>query len=494
MDRSWVYRVITYSLLTLVAFVVLDADAGDLGRQRRQAAGLDAASTCRKRSCSVSICRAACTSSTRSRSTRRSATRPTGSSSDIEERLQARQARQGRQGRPQRPRRDRARRSRIPADAKKLDREFLKDYPQEPLRGVARPGGRRGQAAHGPGLRRGAARLRRASGRRDHPQPRRQARRVGADHHPQGQRHHRRAARPQAGRLRARQEADRPHRAARVQDGRRRLGVHEEGRRPRAGAKKTEFPGIEIAHDGWSEKDSGQPHSDVYLRDKDKGELEKFFASLTGDDAVPPDHEIGYEQKETKDEDGNSTSTDKLWRTYYLHRRAELTGEYITDAEVSLGSADRPPRGLAHLRPRRRRTSSRRRRPRTSAARWPSSSTRRSTRRRCIEGRIGGGHARITMGGYSDPFQLQEEAKDLVAVLEGGRAAGAAQEDARDAGRPDARQGRRRQGQVLDDRRLARSSSSSCSSTTACRASSPTSRWCSTSSTSWRSSPRSAPR
>jgi hypothetical protein len=123
-------------------------------------------------------------------------------------------------------------------------------------------------------------------------------------------------------------------------------------------AKKAEFPGIEIGRDSWSEKDSGQPHSDVYLKDKDKGELERFFASLKGDDAVPSDHEIGYELKESKDEEGNSTSTDKLWRTYYLHRRAELTGEYIQ------------------------RTCSRRRRRRASAARWPSSSTRRSTRRR----------------------------------------------------------------------------------------------------------------
>ncbi|MGZ3427035.1 MAG: hypothetical protein ACXVCV_10325 [Polyangia bacterium] len=89
-------------------------------------------------------------------------------------------------------------------------------------------------------------------------------------------------------------------------------------------SKKAEFPGIEIGRDGWSEKDSGQPHSDVYLKDKDKAELERFFASLKGDDAVPSDHEIGYEQKESKDEEGNATSSDKLWRTYYLHRRAEL--------------------------------------------------------------------------------------------------------------------------------------------------------------------------
>ena len=37
-----------------------------------------------------------------------------------------------------------------------------------------------------------------------------------------------------------------------------------------------------------------------------------------------------------------------------------------------------------------------------------------------IEGRIGGGHARITMGGMGDAFKMQEDAKDLVAVLRTG--------------------------------------------------------------------------
>src|SRR4051794_190786 len=37
--------------------------------------------------------------------------------------------------------------------------------------------------------------------------------------------------------------------------------------------KKAEFPGIEVGRDSWTEKDSGVAHSDVYLRDKDKGEL-----------------------------------------------------------------------------------------------------------------------------------------------------------------------------------------------------------------------------
>ena len=36
-----------------------------------------------------------------------------------------------------------------------------------------------------------------------------------------------------------------------------------------------------------------------------------------------------------------------------------------------------------------------------------------------IEGRIGA-RGRITLGGFGDPFQLQQEAKDLVAVLRSG--------------------------------------------------------------------------
>src|SRR5262249_15616699 len=101
-----------------------------------------------------------------------------------------------------------------------------------------------------------------------------------------------------------------------------------------AASKKAEFPGIEGGHDGWTEKDSGVQHSDVYLRDKDKGELERFFASLPAEEKVPSDREIGYEQVAARDEEGTSTK-DQLWRTYYLHRRPELTGEHVADSDVS---------------------------------------------------------------------------------------------------------------------------------------------------------------
>ncbi|MDB4968405.1 MAG: protein-export rane protein SecD [Myxococcales bacterium] len=186
-----------------------------------------------------------------------------------------------------------------------------------------------------------------------------------------------------------------------------------------ATAKKAEFPGIEVAHDGWSEKDSGTPHSDVYLRDKNKAEIERFLSSLPKDDQVPNDHEIAYEQKELKDEDGAATGAEKTWRTYYLHRRAELTGQYITDADQTWDQqTGRPEVSLQFDH---------------EGANLFEKATANSIGRKMaiildekvnsapvIEGRIGGGRARITMGGYQDTFQLQNEAKDLVAVLKTG--------------------------------------------------------------------------
>ncbi|HEX6838555.1 MAG TPA: protein translocase subunit SecD, partial [Polyangia bacterium] len=187
-------------------------------------------------------------------------------------------------------------------------------------------------------------------------------------------------------------------------------------------AKKAEFPGIEVKRDSWQEKDSGALHEDVYLRDKDKSELERFFASLKGDDAVPGDHEIGYEQSDRgggDDDDATADAKQKYWRAYYLHRRAELTGEYIQDAEVTWDQqTGRPEVSLTFD---------------SQGANLFEKATSANIGRKMaiildekinsapvIEGRIGGGHARITMGGFQDPFQLQNEAKDLVAVLRTG--------------------------------------------------------------------------
>jgi preprotein translocase subunit SecD len=185
-----------------------------------------------------------------------------------------------------------------------------------------------------------------------------------------------------------------------------------------AAQKKTEFPGIEIGHDGWSEKDSGVQHSDVYLRAKDKAELDKFLATLTGDDAVPSDHEIGFEQVSSKDEEGTQAA-DKMWRTYYLHKRAALTGEYLTDAEMNWDPQSGHPEVSVQF-------------DHEGADLFEKASAASIGRKMAIilderiqsapviETRIGGGRARITMGGFGDSYQLQNEAKDLVAVLKTG--------------------------------------------------------------------------
>ncbi len=183
-------------------------------------------------------------------------------------------------------------------------------------------------------------------------------------------------------------------------------------------AKKQEFPGLEVGSDSWQEKDTGTPHHDVFLKDKDKGELERFLASLQGDDAVPSDHEIGFEQKQASDDEG-TTTPDKVWRTYYLHKRAELTGEYITDAEVNWDPQTGRPEVSVTF-------------DHEGADLFEKASGANIGRKMAIildekinsapviESRIGGGRARITMGSIADPFQLQQDAKDLVAVLRTG--------------------------------------------------------------------------
>jgi preprotein translocase subunit SecD len=183
-------------------------------------------------------------------------------------------------------------------------------------------------------------------------------------------------------------------------------------------AKKDQYPGLEVAHDGWIQKDNSKQHADVYLKAKDKKVLEKFYAELDGDYVVPADHEIGYEQENERDDLGNPTQ-DVYWRSYYLHRRAELTGEYISDSdwnvdpqtlrpEVSL-TFDRKGADLFE---------------KTSGdnvgAKMAIILDEKITSAPVLEGKIGGGRARITLGGQGSQEALKQEAIDLVAVLKTG--------------------------------------------------------------------------
>jgi preprotein translocase subunit SecD len=176
--------------------------------------------------------------------------------------------------------------------------------------------------------------------------------------------------------------------------------------------------GIEVEHDQWSEKDSGQQHSDVFLRAEKRENLEKFLAELPAESRVPAHNEIGFEEvRRGTDEDGAPGKV--MWRTYLLIRRAEITGELLTDAEVSRDpQTNRPEVSVTFNR--------------EGAARFERVSGDNIGRKMAIilddrinsapviESRIGGGRARITMGGWRDHLQVFKEAQDLVAVLRTG--------------------------------------------------------------------------
>ena len=64
----------------------------------------------------------------------------------------------------------------------------------------------------------------------------------------------------------------------------------------------------------------------------------KRFKAWTATLNVPDDHQVGYAirtENETDDTTGVVTTKEIGWRTYYLFNRAEVTGDYITDAAVA---------------------------------------------------------------------------------------------------------------------------------------------------------------
>jgi preprotein translocase subunit SecD len=175
--------------------------------------------------------------------------------------------------------------------------------------------------------------------------------------------------------------------------------------------------GVEVKADFWTEKDSGKQHEDTYLFAKNRQALESFVAGLSGDLAVPGDHEIGFEEMQSRTETGE-LNPDKNWRTYYLHRRVQLTGEYLLNADQTWDQQTGRPEISYEM-------------DRTGAALNERLTGENIGRKMAIvldekinsapviEGRIGA-RGRITLGGFGDPFALQNEAKDLVSVLRSG--------------------------------------------------------------------------
>jgi preprotein translocase subunit SecD len=175
--------------------------------------------------------------------------------------------------------------------------------------------------------------------------------------------------------------------------------------------------GIEAVPESWTEKDSGKQHEDVYLRSKSRDALERFFAGLTGELAVPGDHEIGYEEMQARSETGETTP-DKYWRTYYLHKRAQLTGEYLVNADQTWDQQTGRPE-VSFEWDRQGAAISERMTGDNMGRKMAVLLDDKVRSAPVIEGRIGS-RGRITLGGFGDPFALQQEAKDLVGVLRSG--------------------------------------------------------------------------
>jgi preprotein translocase subunit SecD len=175
--------------------------------------------------------------------------------------------------------------------------------------------------------------------------------------------------------------------------------------------------GIEVRPESWTEKDSGKPHEDVYLQAKSRDVLEKFFAGLTGDNAVPADHEIGYEENGVRNDAGEMTQ-DKNWRTLYLKRRAVLTGEYLSNADQTWDQQTGRPEVSFEFDHQGAALSERMTRE-NMGRKMAIMLDDKITSAPVIEGVISS-RGRITLGSFGDPFQMQQEAKDLVAVLRSG--------------------------------------------------------------------------
>ncbi len=159
-----------------------------------------------------------------------------------------------------------------------------------------------------------------------------------------------------------------------------------------------------MATESWTEKSSGAEHEDVFLAGERKDQLFAAVQAAIAVDPIPVGHEILLERRESD------------WRSYYLFWEVQLDNADVTNADQGWAPEDGRPYVAIELAP--------------GGATKLSDLTGRSVGRKLaivfenlvvtapvIEGRIPNFRVRISLGQVADPFQLQQEAKDLVAVL-----------------------------------------------------------------------------
>ncbi len=113
-----------------------------------------------------------------------------------------------------------------------------------------------------------------------------------------------------------------------------------------------------------------------------------------------------------------SSRRDRFWRTYYLHKRAPLTGEYLANADQTWDQQTGRPE-ISFEFDRQGAAISERMTGDNIGRKMAILLDDKINSAPVIEGRIGA-RGRITLGGFGDPFAQQQEAKDLVGVLRSG--------------------------------------------------------------------------
>ncbi|MFH1437125.1 MAG: protein translocase subunit SecD [Pseudomonadota bacterium] len=142
--------------------------------------------------------------------------------------------------------------------------------------------------------------------------------------------------------------------------------------------------------------------------------LKRFLADKT----IPEDRLVDFGSYPDTDKEGRALPT-MIWRTWYLHAETKLSGEYIEDARVANDPDTSKPYVSLNFNP--------------SGAAIFDKLTGDNVNNRMgivlddfvdsapvIEERIGGGRARISLGGYKEYQSLLKDASDLVVVLKAG--------------------------------------------------------------------------
>jgi preprotein translocase subunit SecD len=172
---------------------------------------------------------------------------------------------------------------------------------------------------------------------------------------------------------------------------------------------------VSWVRDPWSEKESGAQHDLILLRASKKDDLEKFLKGLSGETALPPDREWGYEET-TRTEEG-AAAPEKYWEAFLLKKRALVTGEYLANADESWDEMGRAE--VAFTMDRKGAELMGRLTGENVGRKMAIVLDEKVTSAPVIFSKISD-QGRIQMGAGGDPLVQQQEVKDLIAVLRSG--------------------------------------------------------------------------